>query len=1376
MRDYLAFTHSHIAELREDPYSEGGALATDCLDQLGKLNNPERFPPTFLILLTSPRYCEPDEAECLLNGIHDKFVHADPGRQEVPLIGCDVAAVFCDLAVYRKGALLLCLASRLLTVRIGVGDNARRNPKLAVETLLGQLELGPVGGVDPNSLANRLLLTFLPGFKAMDGEEFYPAPELHRHLRAGVQARIGLAGGVCSVGDADLAKDGLLYSGRHAYRDAVVAASIDSGIPIGVALSYGVESTGKVLRVTEVAEDRRTILAFDKCSPEQLFGQGGEGVLLVKLSTDGELTIDLPQLARDRKSLHVLHRVCLNDYFQVMKPDREKILERFVQGFNRTRARILIERPIACLTIFGQALNNCFRPFFDISGVLEFAKQERIACVGGFFDGELGLDETGRSLFVNGASSCLIFGDEMSERTPLYQGMTALAEFGPLLNNSDRIIEGVLEIVLKTGFPGAMLSLILPDRGGDYIVAQSAKGSRFEKIVDMTRRALASHDILAEVARENKPRFIADSRQDQSCGQEAIRAGGIVSQYVLPLKRLDGAVFGILQVDLGELRHRKEAEFFKTEKAKVLNSLAEIFESGLNRITNEEATRIVAQLDQALYRSLSAASVEDGLQQFIEEAVRIFGVDMAHVRLAQPEGALAGGHQEPHLTLVAGFGPFYEAGKVVRREVSASDKSLIYAAFRGDGVTIVNDVASDGDYKALCSQVAGNADLTAALGQMKSYAAMAFRNEKGQKLGAFSLAAEKPWFFAEHLERAVQSLGQRIAFLIEHLRAKNRLEFLFKVSTRLAEIDLDEMPLVLANALTTFSEAIKAEVASLYLWDEDRKRFVLQAEHGWKDPEWIGAAHYRKEDTWIGVRALKKQPLYIANLYDYYQDNPGRPGERRGQHAESMFGFPLSPAFTVEAISLPLKIGKKRFGVMTVYRRIKAGESTGFLTTDTELLAEGAYKMAGLVNALVQHRNDRLRHQEQDRQRGVYEAISALEVGDGFEAQACQQVLKAYRAGEATFYKADEPDGKTVSWIVGYTRNATTGELAQTPRANPDKLVRGAASNALGDEKQKRATVSRRQLTPKQRDDPQAVAAEGLVERARIPLMSARRLVGVLDLKWDVPRRGTDSFELLQGFINLRQVGQLIGSVYRQHQLAKEAEQGKLAVQATGAYVFQRAHRLINAIQTLYRISQEIEQAKTEDQRREKIKALKSKADEYVETINWTMDLGERVQSPAREKLPVQNLLLKGLSEIDTAGRAKTEISVTIPDELLVLGSPELVKEIFVNLLNNAFEAMEGRDSPKLHVSASVHNDRRAVDIVFDDNGIGMTPEEIRNAERGFVVKGRHKGNGVLISRVMAIVQGGSLRYESEKWNGTRATVSLPLGSQGDVDLWRRIP
>ena len=65
--------------------------------------------------------------------------------------------------------------------------------------------------------------------------------------------------------------------------------------------------------------------------------------------------------------------------------------------------------------------------------------------------------------------SSVIFGDEMRERTPLYKGVSALANYGPRLLATPELtpasiyetIRNALTLVTKTGSPGAMLSLVI---------------------------------------------------------------------------------------------------------------------------------------------------------------------------------------------------------------------------------------------------------------------------------------------------------------------------------------------------------------------------------------------------------------------------------------------------------------------------------------------------------------------------------------------------------------------------------------------------------------------------------------------------------------------------------------------------------------------------------------------------------------------------------------------------------------------------------------------------------------------------------------------------------------------------------------------------
>ena len=122
MFNYLAFLYGGLPEASEDAFADGEYLAQRCLTKHAEIDNPEQFPPGLLILLTSPAYGDVAEAQSLLDGVHRTF--ARDGHHDVPLIGCSVAAVFYEGQLYERGALLVCLASRMLEAKVAVRPNA----------------------------------------------------------------------------------------------------------------------------------------------------------------------------------------------------------------------------------------------------------------------------------------------------------------------------------------------------------------------------------------------------------------------------------------------------------------------------------------------------------------------------------------------------------------------------------------------------------------------------------------------------------------------------------------------------------------------------------------------------------------------------------------------------------------------------------------------------------------------------------------------------------------------------------------------------------------------------------------------------------------------------------------------------------------------------------------------------------------------------------------------------------------------------------------------------------------------------------------------------------------------------------------------------
>lgn len=104
-----------------------------------------------------------------------------------------------------------------------------------------------------------------------------------------------------------------------------------------------------------------------------------------------------------------------------------------------------------------------------------------------------------------------------------------------------------------------------------------------------------------------------------------------------------------------------------------------------------------------------------------------------------------------------------------------------------------------------------------------------------------------------------------------------------------------------------------------------------------------------------------------------------------------------------------------------------------------------------------------------------------------------------------------------------------------------------------------------------------------------------------------------------------------------------------------------------------------------------------------------------------------------------------------------------LIRQVFVNLLLNAFDAMP--DGGRATISCSEEEQRVAIRIT--DCGIGIPAENLRRIfDPFFTTKEVGKGTGLGLSVSYGIVQsqGGTIEVESTPGSGTTFTVKLPKG------------
>ena len=105
------------------------------------------------------------------------------------------------------------------------------------------------------------------------------------------------------------------------------------------------------------------------------------------------------------------------------------------------------------------------------------------------------------------------------------------------------------------------------------------------------------------------------------------------------------------------------------------------------------------------------------------------------------------------------------------------------------------------------------------------------------------------------------------------------------------------------------------------------------------------------------------------------------------------------------------------------------------------------------------------------------------------------------------------------------------------------------------------------------------------------------------------------------------------------------------------------------------------------------------------------------------------------------------------------MGDYERLKQVIINLLKNSLEAIT--TSGNIQMSTNIY--KKHIDIIVEDNGKGMSDEELSKLKEMFyTTKSNGTGLGVALSNEIIKAHHGELTYISELNKGTKAIIRLP--------------
>ena len=153
-----------------------------------------------------------------------------------------------------------------------------------------------------------------------------------------------------------------------------------------------------------------------------------------------------------------------------------------------------------------------------------------------------------------------------------------------------------------------------------------------------------------------------------------------------------------------------------------------------------------------------------------------------------------------------------------------------------------------------------------------------------------------------------------------------------------------------------------------------------------------------------------------------------------------------------------------------------------------------------------------------------------------------------------------------------------------------------------------------------------------------------------------------------------------------------------------------------------------------------------------------------RLPEPVQKEIMVSELLheVTGLYRVRCSELGISCSIHTGPENLVIRADDAQLRQVLINLIKNAMEAMEGISEPNLEIA--VKRILNHVSIEVSDNGTGMPPEI---QEKIFVpfysTKAEGSGIGLSLSRQIVRNHGGQISVVSEEGKGTTFSILLPV-------------
>jgi two-component system NtrC family sensor kinase len=215
-----------------------------------------------------------------------------------------------------------------------------------------------------------------------------------------------------------------------------------------------------------------------------------------------------------------------------------------------------------------------------------------------------------------------------------------------------------------------------------------------------------------------------------------------------------------------------------------------------------------------------------------------------------------------------------------------------------------------------------------------------------------------------------------------------------------------------------------------------------------------------------------------------------------------------------------------------------------------------------------------------------------------------------------------------------------------------------------------------------------------------------------------------------------------------------------------GEFVAGVAHELNNPLTSVMGFAELLQQSDLPEQQRRYLDVIFKSAKRCQKIVQSLLSFARR-HAPERKVICVNEIVESAVEILQYQMRTSNIEVVTQLDPNLPLTEVDShqMQQVFLNLINNARQAMEGQ-AKKGRLRVKTESDGVRVRIIFEDNGPGIPEENLKKIFNPFfTTKEVGKGTGLGLSLCYGIVSehGGTITPHSKQGEGAMFVIEIPV-------------